>query len=142
VLRSTQLLLGGAAIVLGVIGFALLVDWSWLSARWPWPLTPLTAGLVGTWVLTYAVGFLWCTRRERDWRRMRIAVLPVVAALALDLVSAARLRDHFDGGAPTALYVAGIGMLIVTTVGVAYVEEGRLGSKACKSPDPSLPYAP
>src|SRR6187397_1581282 len=40
--RSTQLLLGCVAAIVGVLGLALLVDWSWLTARWPWPLTPLT----------------------------------------------------------------------------------------------------
>ncbi len=125
-LRSTQLLLGGASIVLGVVGLALLVDWSRLSERWPWPLTPLTAGLVGTWVITYAVGLLWCTRREHDWRRSRIAVPPLLVTLALDLVAVVRLRDDLDGGSATALYVAGLGLLGATVVGVALVEEGRL----------------
>jgi Kef-type K+ transport system membrane component KefB len=124
--RSTQLLLGCAAIIVGVLGVGLLFDWNWLAGRWPWPLPSLPAGIVGTWLVTYAVGFLWCVLREREWRRMRIAVLALVTTIVLDLASGVRLRDSFDDGISTVVYFVGLGGLLVTIVVVALVEEGRL----------------
>jgi len=123
--RSTQLLLGCVAAIVGVLGLALLVDWSWLTARWPWPLTPLTARFIGAWLVTYAAGFLWCVLRERDWRRTRIAVPPAATTTALLLVSAFWLRDSFDDGAATALYLVLFSALLLTLVFVAVVEERR-----------------
>jgi hypothetical protein len=123
---STQLLLGGVAAIVGVIGLALLVDWSWLAERWPWPLTPLTARFIGAWLVTYAAGFLWCVLRERDWRRTRIAVPPAATTSALLLVSAIWLRDRFDDGAATALYVALFSAVLLALVVAAIVEERRL----------------
>jgi hypothetical protein len=124
--RSTQLLLGGVAAIVGVIGLALLVDRSWLAERWPWPLTPLTARFIGAWLVTYAAGFLWCVLRERDWRRTRIAVPPAATTSALLLVSAIWLRDRFDDGAATALYVALFSAVLLALVVAAIVEERRL----------------
>ena len=124
--RSTQLLLGGVAGIVGVVGLGLLVDWSWLAERWPWPLTPLTARFVGAWLVTYAAGFLWCVLRERDWRRTRIAVPPAATTTALLLVSAIWLRDRFDDGAATALYVALFSAVLLALVVAAVVEERRL----------------
>ena len=125
-LRSTQLLLGSVAAIVGVLGLALLVDWSWLAARWPWPLTPLTARFIGAWLVTYAAGFLWCVLRERDWRRTRIAVPPAATTTALLLVSAIWLRDHFDDGAATPLYLALFSAVLLTLTVAAVVEERRV----------------
>lgn len=124
--RSTQLQLGSAAAVAGVTGLALLLDWSWLAARWPWPLTPLTARFVGAWLVTYAVGILWCVLRERDWRRTRIAIPPVATTTALLLISSVWLRDRFDDGAATALYRALFGALLLILVVAWIVEERRV----------------
>jgi hypothetical protein len=125
-LRWTQLLLGGAAAVVGVLGVGLLVDWGWLAERWPWPLTPLTARFIGAWLVTYAAGFLWCVLRERDWRRTRIAVPPAATTTALLLVSFIWLHDRFDDGASTPLYVALFGALLLAMVVAAVVEERRM----------------
>ena len=125
-LRSTQLLLGSVAAIVGVLGLALLVDWSWLAERWPWPLTPLTARFIGAWLVTYAAGFLWCVLRERDWRRTRVAVPPAATTTALLLVSAIWLRDRFDDGAATPLYLALFSALLLALVVAAVVEERRV----------------
>jgi len=124
-LRSTQLLLGSVAAIVGVLGLALLVDWSWLAERWPWPLTPLTARFIGAWLVTYAAGFLWSVLRERDWRRTRIAVPPAATTTALLLVSSIWVSDDFDDGAATPLYLALFSALLLTMVVAAVVEERR-----------------
>lgn len=129
-LIATRLLLGAAGAGVGLIGVVLLVDWGWLTARWPWPLPPLPATIVGAWFCTVAAGLLWFAVRERDWGRARIGVGPMAIPLALDLVSAARLRHGFAGGAATAVYLAGLAVVLVAIGAVAAVEERRLRAAA------------
>ncbi len=124
----TRLALGGAGALLGAVGVGLLADWTWLAEQWPWPLPALPAAVVGAWLCTYAAGFLWFALRERDWRRIRIGVLPAAIAVALDLVAIGRFWDSFDGGPATAVYIAFLGALLIAVGGAALVEERRLRS--------------
>jgi hypothetical protein len=125
-LGSTRAAIGCAGALLGALGVGLLIHWGWLGARWPWPLPLLPAGIVGAWLCTYSAGFLWFALREREWRRVRIGVLPAALAVALDLLAAGRLRDGFVGGPPTAIYIAALGVLLATLAAAAIVEERRL----------------
>ena len=127
-LGATRLALGGAGALLGAVGIGLLANWTWLEAHWPWPLPALPAGVVGAWLCTFAAGFLWFALRERDWRRVRIGVLPLGIAVALDLAAAWRLWDSFDGGAATAVYLAALSALLVVLGAAALVEERRLAA--------------
>jgi hypothetical protein len=129
-LGATRLVLGGAGALLGAVGIGLLAGWTWLETHWPWPLPGLPAGIVGAWLCTYAAGFLWFALRERDWRRVRIGVLPLAIAIALDLAATGRLQDDFDGDAPTAVYLAALSALLVVLGAAALVEERRLRSAA------------
>jgi hypothetical protein len=135
-LRVTRLAFGGAGALVGAVGIALLADWRWLAEQWPWPLPQLPAGVVGAWLCTYAAGFLWFALRERDWRRVRIGLLPAAIAVALDLVAAARLRESFDGGAATAIYLVALSALLVGLGAAALVEERRLRSAATRTRHP------
>ena len=125
-LAVSRFVLGAAGVVVAVLGVALVADWGWLTARWPWPLPSLPATVVGAWFCTVAAGLLWFAVRERDWSRARIGVTPMAIALALDLVAAARFRHSFGGGASTAVYLAGLAALLLAIAAVAVVEERRL----------------
>ena len=129
-LPATRLMLGGVGLAVGALGVALLTEWSALTERWPWPLPPLPASVLGGWLCTYAAAFLWFAVRERDWRRVRIGVAPVMLSFALDLVAAARFRDDFRAGAETAAYVGGLAGLLAALAIAAYVEERRLRQHA------------
>jgi hypothetical protein len=129
-LGATRLVLGAAGAGLGLIGIALVADWRWLAVRWPWPLPSLPATIVGAWFCTVAAGFLWFAVRERDWGRARLGIAPIAVPLVLDLVSAARLRHDFAGDAATAVYLAGLVVLLVAIAAVTGVEERRLRSAA------------
>jgi hypothetical protein len=122
---ATRIVFTSLGTALAVVGVGLLVDWGWLTTRWPWPLPRLPAGIVGAWLCTYAAGFLWFSLRERAWSRVRHAVLPAALAVALDLVSAGRLWDDFDGDASTAIYIAALVLLLVSLVTTAWIEERR-----------------
>jgi hypothetical protein len=132
-LRTTRIALGSAGAALAALGVALLVDWEWLTTRWPWPLPPLPAGVVGAWLCTYAAGFLWFAIREREWSRVRLAVLPAALAVALDLVSVVRLWKNFDGGAATGVYLGALVALLVGLGATALVEERRLSGVTLRS---------
>ena len=94
-----------AAIVL-VIGLLLIVAPSSSDTLWPWPLTPLTSQAVGAWLLALATG-LAVTIRERDWERIRVAVLTYAAAPILQFVALARFSDTVNWDAPGVwVYVA------------------------------------
>jgi hypothetical protein len=132
-LAVTRLVLGVAGAATGAVGISLLADWGWLAAHWPWSLPALPATIVGTWFCTFAAGLLWFSVRERDWGHARIGVVPAVVPLALDLVSAVRLRDGFQGDPATALYVSGLAGLLVVVAAVTIVEERRLRSAVAPS---------
>jgi MFS family permease len=129
-LPQTRLVLGTAGAVIAVLGVLLLADVSWLTARWPWPLPPLPATVVGAWFCTIAAGLLWSSLREREWRRARIGVIPTLVPLLLDLIAAARLHDGFRGGTSTALYLAGLALLVAAVGTAVVVEERRLRASA------------
>jgi hypothetical protein len=80
-----------AAIVL-VIGTLLFVAPSTADSLWPWPLTPLTSRAVGAWLLALTAGLV-VTIWERDWERIRVAVLTYVAGPTLQFVALARFSD-------------------------------------------------
>jgi hypothetical protein len=115
--RISNLLLGliglqGAVMV--VIGTALIVAPEDASSLWPWQLTPLTGRAIGTFVLAQGVlSFTVC--RERDWSRVRPAMLQNLVIGTLDLVAVARFSDTFDWDAAGAwLYVA----FVVSLLGI------------------------
>jgi hypothetical protein len=129
-LGVTRLVLGSAGALCAALGAGLLVGWGPLVERWPWPLPPLPAMVVGAWLCTYAAGLLWFAVRDRDWRRCRIAILPALVVLGFDLVAVLRLWDSFDGGAETAVYVAVLVAVFVAVAGLGLVEERRLRGPA------------
>jgi hypothetical protein len=78
-LAAAVLLLAGAALYV----FPGSTDW------WPWPLTPLTARMVGAWLA--AVGAtLVAVLHENDWTRVRYAMVYLAAVAAAHLATLAR----------------------------------------------------
>ncbi len=135
---ATRSVLAAAGVILGVYGAALLLDVSALASRWPWPLTRLTAGLVGVWLLVYAVGFLWFALRERSWERMRIGAIGLVVTILLHVVSAVRLWDDLDGGTAAAVYVAAL-LALLAAIAAAWAGEEKVRRES--PPAPAAPAA-
>ena len=65
------------------------------DAFWPWELTPLTARVVASWLLAFAVGIAWVLR-ENDWSRSRPAAVAYTLFGALQLVVLLRYPDDVD----------------------------------------------
>jgi MFS family permease len=112
-----------AGVALGALGLAYLLGWDTSQSWWPWPLTPLTAAVLGAWLLTFAVGFLWFALRDPSWPRSRIALAALGVTAALDLGAALRLWDDLDGAA--AVYVGVLVAMLAGIVVVARVESRR-----------------
>lgn len=127
-LAATRLAAGTLGAVTAVVGGILLWEAAWLQARWPWPLPSLPATITGAWLCTLAAGLLWFALRERTWYRGRIAVIPMLIPLGLDLVAAARLSGGFRGTTATSVYLAAVALSTTVVATIVIVEERRLAS--------------
>lgn len=130
-LAATRLGAAAAGGVVGAFGLALLAGWDTAESWWPWPLTTLTAGILGGWLATYAIGLLWFALRDPSWERSRTAAIALAVTTVLELGAAIRLWDRFDDGASALVYVA---VLVALLAGIALAElgEGR------RLPEPGL----
>jgi hypothetical protein len=85
-LRLALRLLGGLMLV---IGAALFVAPGAAEQLWPWPLTPLTARMVGSFYVAFAVS-LFAAARENDYVRIQVASFAYVVFAAAQAVNAVR----------------------------------------------------
>ena len=122
---STRAVTGAGGAILGALGIALLAGWDRVASWWPWPLTELTAGIVGGWLTTYAVGLLWFALRDPSWPRVRIGALALAVTAVLDLAAAVLLWDDLDGGASAVVYVVGLAGVLGGVAAAALGEDGR-----------------
>ena len=125
-LVATRVALGGAGALLAALGAGLFAPSESLAAWWPWPLPALPAMVVGGWVCAYGASFVWFAVREREWRRVRIGAVGVAVALVLNIGSALRFRDDFDGAGARAAYLVALVATLALLAGAAAAEERRL----------------
>ncbi|SOD70429.1 hypothetical protein SAMN05892883_0129 [Jatrophihabitans sp. GAS493] len=90
---------------------------------WPWPLTPLTARMMGA---IFALGLAGLgVIHERRWSSARILLQVAGFMLLLILISAARARSQFDTSKPlTWLFLVGF-VATVLTGGLLYLRMQR-----------------
>ncbi len=121
--RAVKVAFAITAAVLAFVGLWLfLAPEGELAQSWPWHLTPVSAAIVATWPLTFAATFAWAVC-ERDWRRVRIAIVPGIAIALCDLFSAARLEDDLTGSTTSiVLYVSGLVGLVAVLGGAWLVQ--------------------
>ncbi len=106
-------------------------------AIWPWPLTPLTARMLGA-VFVLGVAGLG-TVRERRWSAARTLLQVAAIMLALLIISAVRAHDEFDPDKVlTWLFALGFPAALVATV-ILYTSMERA---ARLSADPNLASEP
>lgn len=111
-----RVVLGLQAVILLVAGVALfLVPAS--RDLWPWPLTPLTARAVASWLVALGLAAVLAIREE-DLRRLRPAAASYVTLGVLQLAAVLRFRDEVDwtGGSAWFYVVVLFSMLVVGAV--------------------------
>lgn len=94
---------GGVMIAAGALLVALALTMFALpdaaAARWPWPLTPLTARVLAGWLALLGVGAL-TLRAERRWSAWRIPLQSIMLWQALLAVAFLLHREGFGPGGP------------------------------------------
>jgi hypothetical protein len=100
-----------AAVALGegVILFAVPLQ----AARWwPWPLTPLTARAIASWLLGLGVMQATCFF-ENDWARIRLATISYSLLGVLQLAALARYSTTFRWGVAGGIYIAFVASILL-----------------------------
>jgi len=93
--RALLLALGALGTAMTLLGAALVIAPQDADALWPWTLTPLTGRAIGTFVLAQGVlALVVC--RERDWARVRPAMLQQLVVGVLQLVAVLRFSGTLD----------------------------------------------
>lgn len=99
---------GWLAAVLAVQGTILLVTGVGLflfpatrEALWPWPLTPLTARAVASWLIAFGLA-AWLAIRERDLERLQVAAVAYVVFGVLEVAVLVRYADVVQWAEPSA----------------------------------------
>lgn len=85
-MRLSQWLLGGLMLAMGIALFAAPET---AERLWPWPLTPLTARMVGSFYLALAVS-LFVAARENSYTRIHVASFAYVVFAVLQAITMMR----------------------------------------------------
>jgi hypothetical protein len=128
-LRAASLIAG---LVLLTIAALLYIAPARFGAHWPWPLTPLLARVVASWLAMIATAQLWCAA---DLRQPHEAFISYAALATWTVTLLATPAIHHGEltrtGSPLFAYVAGLGALLALAVyGIACSRRGterRLG---------------
>lgn len=119
--RTAQVIavVGGLALVTGA---ALFLFPATTAGWWPWPLTPLTARVMGAVFCLGAAGI--GAPLDRRWGSARLPVQVALAMLVLMLVAGLRARGEFAGSAWTWLFAGGFGA-VTAALALLYVRMQR-----------------
>lgn len=107
------------ALIMGVIGIALLVVPTTVAPYWPWELTPLTGRAIGAWLTALGVAaaqMVW----ENDYARIRSALFSYALLVVLQLLALARYPNEVAGSGVSlwlyVLFLASMGLVAVVTI--------------------------
>lgn len=110
---GVRLLVAAQAVVLGVVGVALLIAPTTAAALWPWELTPLTGRAIGAWVVSLGAAAAHALV-ENCARRLRPAAWAYVALAVLQAWALARYPGDFEWtGLPGILYLGFLAAILV-----------------------------
>ncbi|MGY1695183.1 hypothetical protein ACI780_09740 [Geodermatophilus sp. SYSU D00814] len=114
VLAAQGVALGSVGAVLFALGLTLHHGTHPMAGFWPWPLTPLSAQVVGAWLIALAVG-AGLVIRERDLGRLRVPAIAYAAFGAFQWAVLLRYQDEMRGG--PSLWVYGALLTVVVATG-------------------------
>jgi hypothetical protein len=114
VLAAQGLALGTTGAVLFGRGLTAHHGTTATASCWPWPLMPLSAQVLGAWLLALAVGAALVVR-ERDRAALRVPALAYSAFGVLQAAVLLRFRGEVDAGEPaTWVYTALVAVVVAT----------------------------
>jgi len=119
-MRLAMRVLGVLMLAMGALLFAVPGT---AEQLWPWPLTPLTARMVGSFYLAFGVSLL-AAARENDYARIYVASCAYVVFSVLQALTVVRYQPLSMSGLPGQLLVGVLLALLV--LGVAGVAGRRL----------------
>ena len=100
------------AVVVLAVGVAMFVAPGTASHLWPWPLTPLTARAISSWLVGLGLVLAWAVR-ERDWGRLAPATYAYTVLGVLEFVAILRYPSTIDWGRPAAwVFVVMLGAVL------------------------------
>jgi hypothetical protein len=99
---ALRVVIGVQGIIMALIGLMLFVAPAVTAPLWPWKLTPLTAQVVGGWLLGLAVADIEAIY-ENDWRRVAGPVVSYTAFGFLQLIAIGRYPASLAWGGPGAI---------------------------------------
>jgi hypothetical protein len=124
------------AVVMLAVGVALFAAPTWVGRWWPWPITPLTARAMASWLLGLG-GVLATAVWENDWIRIRIATVAYAVLGVLQFVAAARYSGDLKGGPAEGIYLVFVGVVLVLgAFGLVRGELAARGPVSHKEPAP------
>jgi hypothetical protein len=109
------------AVVLGVLGLALLLAPDTLAAAWPWTLPPVLGQVYGCFFLTFALGAALAAG-EVEPRAIRGFVLSTLTLMALVLLASGLHVDRFKAEPVTVVWFAAFGVGLLVFAGALAVE--------------------
>lgn len=108
-----RVLWGVHAVALIPLGIALFVAPTWAGDLWPWPITPLSARVIGVWLLAFGV-LAAHSLVENDLRRVRAGLLGAPFLGAMQVVMLVRFGDVLAWDAASAwIYVVFVASFFV-----------------------------
>jgi hypothetical protein len=103
------------------------------TAWWPWPLTPLSAMVIGAWLVAFGVATVLVIR-EGDLGRLAVPAATYAVFGALELVSLAAHADDVTGSAAGVLGYVAVLVTIALTGGYGWRAARRAAQPAERRP--------
>jgi hypothetical protein len=109
---------GASATIVLAVGIGLFATPRWAAGWWPWPLTPLTARAMASWLIGLGI-VLGTAILERDWLRIRFATVAYAVLGVLELIALARYAEEIDWDSPVAWALVAFfaGAVVIGTFG-------------------------
>ncbi len=121
-----------SALMQVVFGLRLLVDPASITSMWPWPLTAITARLLGASTLVsvpLALLSVWFNR----YSAARLPMIMIICYRVLQLAAGFLHFSRFDLSSPTTWNYFGGGGIVLVVLGIAVLRGDSLGAPATTS---------
>ncbi len=115
------------------LGITLLLNPAAINGLWPWPLTPITARLLGaSSLVSMPLSFLAALANR--WSAARIPLVMLISYRVLQVLAGIFHLDRFDFHRPITWNYFGGGLALLVILGAELLFNARLGRPAADEP--------